>query len=109
MTIDTYYSISVSQQDDSFTCGLHVAKNMLAFMNINSTRCKKSIELQQWKISDFGDTRNFNAFIKNKNIEFFSNMTFAIFITTLNHLHFRTSIIIIYLTRRGSMILNISF
>ena len=69
MTIGTCYSISVSQQDDSFTCGLHVAKKMLAFMNINSTRSKKSIELPQWKISDFGSTRNYNAFIKNKNID----------------------------------------
>ena len=46
MFVDTFYSISVSQQDDSFTCGLHVAKNMLAFMNIKNNRSKKSIELQ---------------------------------------------------------------
>ena len=59
----------MSEQKNIFTCGLHVAKNMLAFMNINSKRGKNLIDLLQWKVSDFHRAQHFNAFIKTKNIE----------------------------------------
>ena len=71
MFVDTFYSISVSQQDDSFTCGLHVEKKHASFYEYKNNRGKKSIDLQQWKVCNFGNIRQFNSFLRKHKIENF--------------------------------------